>query len=332
MAWIAGKMTAVMQLTDTSVAFSLKRHVEAVKAEVRRLKRGQADWETVWGDEGRKELRCESKDLLWILTEAWRRMKHEDEVEDPDRLLRAARRAGWLSYRGDPVRKCLVRADEEAWTQGRLGHEDLGEVSHRHPQSWWAGRYSWLEGGEPVRPQWTKSAGFGVSGLQSMRDEFPEQAPREEVGLKCLNLGRGVKIDLHSVEIGEDDNGKEPIMTFGKMGEELIPEVFLRTQRELREAAKLRAMLSRAEPKKWFRTRLSKQASRLRVKTKLKNMKRKAHMKSFLEEVRAHQDSGYSCEQLLRSFVPDIGGEIKVSAAEVKASMEREESIFWIYY
>ena len=45
--WIAGKMTAVMQLTDTSVAFSLKRHVEAVKAEVRRRKRGKADWTTV---------------------------------------------------------------------------------------------------------------------------------------------------------------------------------------------------------------------------------------------------------------------------------------------
>ena len=59
-----------------------------------------ADWEMLWGDEGRKELRCEAKDLLRILAEAWRRLKHEDEVEDPVRLLRAARQAGWLSYRG----------------------------------------------------------------------------------------------------------------------------------------------------------------------------------------------------------------------------------------
>ena len=52
-AWIAGKMAAVMQITDTSVAFSLKRHVEAVKAEVRRAKRGEADWDTVFGEAGR---------------------------------------------------------------------------------------------------------------------------------------------------------------------------------------------------------------------------------------------------------------------------------------
>ena len=37
--------------------------------------------------------------MLEILAEVWRRLRHEDEFEDPDRLLRAARKAGWLSYR-----------------------------------------------------------------------------------------------------------------------------------------------------------------------------------------------------------------------------------------
>ena len=42
-AWVGGKMTAVMQLTDTAVAYSLKRIVEQVKGAVRRAKRGVAD-------------------------------------------------------------------------------------------------------------------------------------------------------------------------------------------------------------------------------------------------------------------------------------------------
>ena len=99
-AWIAGKMTAVMQLTDTSVAFSLKRHVEVVKAEVRRMKRGEADWETVWSEAGREELRCTSKDLLRILAESWGRLVKADGEGDPTRLMRVARVAGWLSYKG----------------------------------------------------------------------------------------------------------------------------------------------------------------------------------------------------------------------------------------
>ena len=198
-AWIGGKMTAVMQLTDTAVAFSLKRYVEAVKAEVRREKRGEADWESVWVEAGRSELKCISKDLLRILAESWGRLKHRDEVEEPDRMLRAARHAGWLSYRADPATKCLVRADEEDWLAGRLGLDELGEKSHRHPDSWWASRYEWIEGGqggEPMKAKWTAEAGFGVSGLQSMRDEFPELGPDEKVSLKCmdLRLGHGARV------------------------------------------------------------------------------------------------------------------------------------------
>ena len=70
---------------------------------------------------GRAELRCEAKDLLRIMGESWARLKHADEVEKPDRLLRAARHAGWLSYRADPVSKTSVRADEEDWMHGEAG-------------------------------------------------------------------------------------------------------------------------------------------------------------------------------------------------------------------
>ena len=43
LSFIAGKMTPVMQLTDTAVAFVLKKIIEACKAEVRRQKRGRSE-------------------------------------------------------------------------------------------------------------------------------------------------------------------------------------------------------------------------------------------------------------------------------------------------
>ena len=99
---------------------------------------------------------------LRIMGGSWARLKHADEVDNPDRLLRVARHAGWLSYRADPVSKTLVRADEEDWMQGRLDEKDLGEKSHRHPNKWWEARYGWIgDGGEPMKARWTKAAGLG---------------------------------------------------------------------------------------------------------------------------------------------------------------------------
>ena len=38
---------------------------------------------------------------------------------------------------------------------------------------------------------------MGMSGLQSMRDEFPEQGPGEEVALKCMQLRPKEKLTLN---------------------------------------------------------------------------------------------------------------------------------------
>ena len=54
-----------------------------------------------------------------ILGRSWKRMREQDEVEEPQRLLKAARMCGWLSYRADPARKVLIRCDEEDWMKGQ---------------------------------------------------------------------------------------------------------------------------------------------------------------------------------------------------------------------
>ena len=62
------------------------------------------------------ETRCDAGDLMRILGRSWLKLKHQDEVVEPNRLLKATRACGWLSYRADPVRKALVRCDEEEWS------------------------------------------------------------------------------------------------------------------------------------------------------------------------------------------------------------------------
>ena len=122
--------------------------------------------------------------------------------------------------------------------------DELLEVSHRHPAPWWAGRYEWIgEGGEPEKARWTKAAGFGVSGLQSMRDELPQQKPTEELRLHCLKK----RVLLHSIDLGDDEG---VTMTFNEVGANLLDEAFLKSQRQLKEAAMLRAMVTTADTHK----------------------------------------------------------------------------------
>ena len=119
LAFIAGKMTPVLQLTDVAVAFLFKKFLEAVKNEERRKKRGDANFEAAFLEVGPEETACGAGDLMRILGLSWRRLIQHDEVDHPDRLLKAARSIGWLSYRADPARKVLIRCDGGAWMSGR---------------------------------------------------------------------------------------------------------------------------------------------------------------------------------------------------------------------
>ena len=152
-------MTAVMQLTDVAVAFSLKKLIEATKAEVRREKRGELDVEMAFRTAGVEAKKFGASDLLTVLGRAWDRMKYQDEVQEPDRLLKAARACGWLSYRADPMRKTLIRCDEEDWMRGL--EDDFPEKSHRHPSDWWDARCKWLD--EKGEPRQADSKGAGGS-------------------------------------------------------------------------------------------------------------------------------------------------------------------------
>ena len=272
--FIAGKMTPVMQIADVAVAFLLKKIFEATKADVRRAKRGGLDGIELAVkalEANPSELKCDTGDLMRILGRSWAKLKHQDEVDEPDRLLKATRACGWLSYRADPVRKALVRCDEEDWMKGR--EAELLEETHRHPAAWWEERYRWLgEDGEPRKPEW-KTCGRRVQGLQYMVDEFPEQAPDEKTKLHCLT-GRKIKT-LPFIDLTDEDT------TFPEVARNLVPAEFLRSQREKFEEARMRALMSKTDSwgkKKAGRTLKARRVA-LRAKTKRKLMRQKKKQK-----------------------------------------------------
>ena len=155
------------------------------------------------------------------------------------------------------------------------------------------------------------------SGLDYMRDEFPELAPNETVRLNCL---RGQKlVTLHCIDLTEDD------FSFPEVARNLTCEGFLKSQRQKFEEARLRAMTSRAGVRDKKPVRLDAKLLRAKVRRKLLKKKRKAEIGAFLIEARARQDEGYSMRQLVKSHIPDIGGEVKVAEREVTAEMRMRE-------
>ena len=319
--FIAGKMTPVMQVTDTAVAFSLKKRIEAVKGEVRREKRGR-NLEAISIDEAGAT--CDAGDLMRILGRSWELLKANDEVDEPDRLLKAMRSAGWLSYRADPATKSLIRCDNEDWMRGR--EDELPERTHRHPAIWWEGRYKWLdEGGEPWKPDF-KRCGRNIRGLEYMRDEFPEQQPDETMRLNCLQ-GRKV-VTLSCINLTEDDG--EELMSFPEVAKDLVPIHFLKTQREKFEAARMRALMAsngELSKKARHKLKLSNKVVRAKTKRKLVRKKAKQSMKDFLAELRTRSDEGYSMRQLIKSHIPAIGDEKKISEAEVTAALANRKVV-----
>ena len=263
--FIAGKMTPVMQVTDVAVAFSFKKILEAVKAEVRRMKRGEVNMEAAFLEADPKETQCDAGDLMRILGRANKRMRDQDENDEPDRLLKAMRGCGWLSFRADPASKALKRCDEEDWMQGR--ENELPEKTHRHPSQWWEDRYKWRnEQGEPRIPDW-KTCGRNVPGMEAMRDEFPEQKPDEMTRLHCLQ-GRKV-VSLPSIDLTDED------ISFPEVARNLVPQEFLKTQREKFEEARVRALTSIRGNRKHKRVRLDAKAVRAKMRRRLVKQKKK---------------------------------------------------------
>ena len=146
--WVASQMTAVLQITDTDIAFLLKRFAAKTKQLV-------ISWLKLKAKEDgtRMRYRIGHWEMLRIIHGAL--VQLEEYEAKHQTVLKAARGNYLCSYRPNLEKGCFERSDSQPWAK------DLPEGTHRIKSSWAADRYNWLdEKGKPVQPEWSRTAGI----------------------------------------------------------------------------------------------------------------------------------------------------------------------------
>jgi len=275
--FVSGKMTSVLQLTDTDLSFPVKRAADRMKAELRKtfradsLSSGQPAPAVVVGP----------FEMLKIAHAA-----HEYQVKlnsENDTVLCGLRRNGMLSYRPSLSQGCLVRSDTQKWAK------DKPEGNHRMPKKWLRNRYEWRdEAGVPLPPQWSECGG-GVKELADMAD-----APDVEGGRVVLKSWAG-DVELKA---GVPENGV--VLEFD--GEDLSLDTSWKAMREAIDSERKGFVMSSLMTKQH---QDGKQKA-LQAKREQRAMMRKLSdkmIKKWKSEQRAQLDN-YSREQLLEALIP----------------------------
>ena len=162
----AGKMTPVLQLTDTDFAFLFKALCERAKRRVL-----EAQKATCKKEGKREEFRCTPYNVFYIIQEGLKELALK--TKERNLVLAGLRRNGMLAYR--PTSKGLVKASEEAWAK------DLPEISHRLKESWRIERYSWLDAeGVPCKPN---CSALGAAKKEAVSQE--EEEKEQDGGATC---------------------------------------------------------------------------------------------------------------------------------------------------
>jgi hypothetical protein len=141
--WVAGKMTAAIQLVDTDLAHRLKQFSRGAQDRMRRELRAKAE------AEGTPVVyKCGLYEILRICYES--HMELSEYCDATEVILRGARRNCHLSRRPDYQQGKLLPL-EDPWAV------DYPEGSHRIKASWHEHRLEWVdENGKPLEPQWKK--------------------------------------------------------------------------------------------------------------------------------------------------------------------------------
>ena len=285
--WVAGKMTAVLQLTDTEVAYPLKsavlRSKDVMKREMRNT--GEASGKVA-------NFVCGPFQVLRLIHEA-----HMHTVScnlKTNFVLAGLRRNGMLSWRPSLSQMKLVRSDGQAWAQ------QLPEGSHRYPSEWLKDRYSWLdEHGTPCEPRWN-SCGVGVKAPEDMEDH-------------CYHGEEGAVVKLASTAETHPEGFAEASLVIDcdeeKLDCKLAHELF-----EASKAERIKAHVDevlKEEPGK----------AKKKHQRRMKRLQSRRAMRSALREWRLEQRellAKYSRKQLLKALVPEAG----VSKSRKQAKLE----------
>jgi hypothetical protein len=174
--WIGPGMTPVVQVTDTDVAFPLKRIIERKKVEI------SLEFKEIALLAGRDtSFKMGPPELMKVLCGAVEEFK---ETADAQQLvLHALRRNGQLAY--ITLNGKFEKLSEELcpW-MSKLCIGDLG--SHRYPRAWLEDRFSWTVDGVPVKPDWSDCL-RKVSKKLARRRSSPRRCRRRSPRLRRMS-------------------------------------------------------------------------------------------------------------------------------------------------
>ena len=285
-AWVGGKMTAVLQLTDTDIAFPMKA---GARNEMDKMKAEMRDEAVAMGTV--ESFKCGPKEVLRVAYAA-----HMRAVENNARdkvVLAGSRRNGMLSFRPSMGKGRLMRSDCQAWAQ------ELPEGGHRYPKDWLRERYEWLgESGRALKPKWAK-CGPGVGAVEDMMDVEASGPP----GCKSQLATWATMSEMR-------DGIEEPMLTIEcdseKLDQATCFEIAELSRRQVVEAALTRlashAAVGGTEP-------AEKKAQYRRKRNLARKAVRKA-LKAWRYEQKAMLKN-YSRRELLRTLIPASGSMLK---------------------
>ena len=305
--FIAGKMSAALQLTDTHFSFMIKACSRRSKEQIKREMRTQAS-----RDEEDKPIgfRCGPYEVLRISYECHQYMEEQNEKKNT--VLAGMRQNYMLSYRPNLRTGKMERCDTQEWCQAE---ELVKEGSHRIKASWAQDRYSWLdENMRPKQPEWQR-CGPGIETHEDMEDSTAHGEP-------------GCKIQLKSWEKDEElkSGVEEPCVIIDEVVEDVLGGA---TSAEFLQSVKERRLRQNVDKL------LTQQGTKHQdAEYKLKQQKKKAERSKMREAVRIasevwRQEQGellkkFSRKQLLSIFIPSAGKKLKAQAkTQAEQSLEK---------
>jgi hypothetical protein len=302
--WIAGKMTPVLQITDTDFAFLMKSYAEEVKRDVR------VQLEAVAAQANKEvSLRCGALEIMQIIAGSLKKLK--EKTMQKNVVLAAARRNGILAYRPDMKTGKLVDCSGQPWCEDLPQRGD----SHRLQRGWVEDRMNWRDAeGKPLEPNWADST--LAKTMEDMQD-FDAVATALEVVPTAEGWLQGPSVDVG----GENF---EAIQVSLPMFESIADDLEADVKRAvyLQRSPKDR-LLDMKVDERLLAEKIGEEKKNLKNKSLKKALRGRqvaAYLKTWTsakrKDIEAH---GISREELLETLVPSVGVGSKWKDPAVKA-------------
>ena len=273
--WVGPGMTPVVQVTDTDVAFPLKKIIERRKWDITK------EFKELAIKEGREtSFKMGPPELMKVLYGSV--MEFKEWADAQHLVLRALRRNGQLAYIPKNGKLEVITEELCPWMV-KLKVGDIG--GHRYPDSWVEDRYLWTTDGVPWKPDWSEcltkadKADQAADELGEKKNGKSEEDAYQEFIMRKLGklshsnsdhefavvhemvcCGVLVKVPIFEMEIDEQTNLINPKLL----------EILKLTPTERRAKAAISGNLQKGEKKRFLQRTFKSVGSGSRLKLALK--------------------------------------------------------------